>query len=115
MYANPFPFFLRQTTLTLHLHLGGSTNGDSVMFMPGSLVSAILRGSSRPATRQFCCLSAKIAFLPHGVTLGGRKGVDADMDVTEIGGGLSPHNPNASNLEPNTVKAYLLFCNLTLI
>ena len=88
-------------------------SGESVTFAPGSLVSAILRDSKGLTTRRFFCLSAKIAFAPPGVGLGGLKGIGGDE--TGIGVRPNPPNPNASNLETKAARACLSFSNLTLV
>jgi len=67
-------------------------NSDLVTFMLGSLASVILRDSSRPTTRQFFCLLAKVTFTPPGVGLGGVEGMRVDRDGMGIEGSpdLSP-------------------------
>jgi hypothetical protein len=79
------------------------------------LVSAILKGSSEPTKRRFFCLSAKIAFAPPGVGLGGLKGMVVVEDDEEIGGSPNPPNPNASNLDTKAARACLSFSNFNLI
>ena len=93
-------------------------NSDSVMFMLGSSVSAILRDLNEPTARHFFYLSAKIVRASRSWfwwVKGSGKGVVVDNGETRIDNSPHPPNPIALNLEMDAARACLSFSNLTLI